>query len=243
MAEHAQPRSRAKHARKRTPWRAITIAMLALVVSLAGVGGAIAWLNASGQVSNRFEVGEVNPTVNEEGGDGGEFTNGSSTVKRNVNVSNDGNVPIYVRAQISIYWVDANGNQLWEEPKPEPDEIPTGIIDGDYRLTMGSSGSSASWVEGQDGFYYWTAPLEVGNATADLIEKLERINAFLHKDGRQLVCDIAVQGIQADPADAVKEAWGVTIADDGTLTLPAASGGAGTGSDTAATTDTTAEEA
>lgn len=217
--------------------------MLALVVSLAGIGGVIAWLNASGQVSNRFEVGEVSPTVNEEGSDGGEFTNGSSTVKQNVNVSNDGNVPIYVRARISIYWVDTNGNQLWEEPKPEPDETPTGIIDGDYRLTMGSSGCSASWVEGQDGFYYWTEPLEVGNETADLIEKLERINALPYKDGRQLVCDIAVQGIQADPAAAVMEAWGVKIADDGTLTPPVVSGAASTGFDAAATTDTTAEEA
>lgn len=222
--------------RRRMPKRFVALIVAALVVAFVGVGGAIAWLTTSNQVENQFTIGTVVPGVNED------FTNGD-TVKQNVSVANNGNVPIYVRAQISIYWVDANGSQMWEEPEQEPKEIPTGVIAGDYRLTIGSSGSGANWVQGQDGFYYWTAPLEVGNATADLIEKLERINAFLHKDGRQLVCDIAVQGIQADPADAVKEAWGVTIADDGTLTLPAASSGAGTGSDTAATTDTTAEEA
>lgn len=225
------------------PKRFAALILAALVVAFVGVGGAIAWLTTSNQVENQFTIGTVVPGVNENGPEGNDPFEEGDTVKQNVSVSNKGNVPIYVRAQISIYWVDANGSQMWEEPEQERKEIPTGVIAGDYRLTMGSSGSGANWVQGQDGFYYWTAPLEVGNTTADLIEKLERINASLHKDGRQLVCDIAVQGIQADPADAVKEAWSVTIANDGTLTPPAASGAAGTGSDTSTTTDITAEEA
>lgn len=212
--ERSAAPSRPRRARRRqVPKRAVLTLVLALAVVGVAVGGVVAWLTASNQVANQFEVGTVTPTVNEE------FDREN---KKDVNVTNSGNVPIYVRAQIHIYWQDANGNQLWDEPKPEPDELPTGIIDGDYRLTMGTSTGEARWVQGSDGYYYWTMPLDASATTVDLIEKLERINEGLHNDGRKLVCDIAVQGIQADPADAVTEAWGAKIDANGVLTPPSA---------------------
>ena len=221
--ERSAALSRPRRARRRqVPKRAVLTLVLALAVVGVAVGGVIAWLSASSQVANQFEVGTVTPTVNEDGPtDGTEFVDGDN-VKQNVDVTNSGNVPIYVRAQIHIYWQDANGNQLWDEPEPAPDEIGTGIISGDYMLTMGAPTGEAQWVQGSDGYYYWTMPLDAGATTTDLIEKLERINEILHKDGRKLVCDIAVQGIQADPAAAVTEAWGVSIGDNGVLTPPSA---------------------
>lgn len=218
--------------RRRMPKRFAALIAAALVVAFVGVGGVIAWLTTSNQVENQFEIGTVEPGVNEDGPDEDDpFEPGVDTVKQNVSVTNKGNVPIYVRAQVNIYWQNAAGNQLWEQPEEETDYT----LEGDLP-------ANDSWTKGSDGFYYWTSPLDAGATTENLIDSLKWITANSYDD-RQLVCDIAVQGIQADPADAVKEAWGVAIANDGTLTPPAASGAAGTGSDTSTTTDITAEEA
>lgn len=215
--------------RRRMPKRFVALIVAALVVAFVGVGGAIAWLTTSNQVENQFTIGTVVPGVNENGPDGNEPFEEGDTVKRNVSVSNNGNVPIYVRAQVNIYWQDVNGIQLWEQP-----------VKGTNYTLEGNLPANDGWAEGSDGFYYWASPLQPNGKTDNLINKL--IDKQNYNDGRQLVCDIAVQGIQADPSDAVEEAWRVTIA-DGTLNPPAASGAASTDSDTAATTDTTAEEA
>lgn len=201
--ERSAAPSRPRRTRRRqVPKRAVLTLVLALAVVGVAVGGVIAWLSAANQVANQFEVGTVTPTVNEK-------FDGEN--KENVNVTNSGNVPIYVRAQIHIYWQDANGNQLWDKP----------VVDTDYEIVWGLTGSK--WVEGEDGFYYWTEPLRPGeeNKTANLINSLT--DKTTHTDGRKLVCDIAVQGIQADPADAVLEAWNppVTAVDSttGALTI------------------------
>ena len=190
--ERSAAPSRPRRARRRqVPKRAVLTLVLALAVVGVAVGGVIAWLSASSQVANQFEVGTVTPTVNEEFDE--------RTTKKNVFVTNSGNVPIYVRAQVNIYWQDANGNQLWDKP----------VVDTDYEIVWGLTGSK--WVEGEDGFYYWTEPLQPGDEseTANLIDSIT--DKKTHTDGRKLVCDIAVQGIQADPADAVTEAWAPTV--------------------------------
>lgn len=191
------PRSR--RTRRRGSVRGILTLVLALAVVGAAVGGVVAWLTVSGQVQNQFEVGEVKPTVNEKGSDDGDFESEVDTVKKDVTVTNSGNVPIYVRAQVNIYWQDANGSQLWDGPED------------DYELVMGTS---QNWVRGPDGFYYWTKPLAAGDTTDKLLDSLTNKSTDEYP---QLVCDIAVQGIQADPTDAVEEAWGVNVGTDGTL--------------------------
>lgn len=219
--------SRPRRARRRqVPKRAVLTLVLALAVVGVAVGGVIAWLSASNQVANQFEVGTVTPTVNEDGPtEGTEFVDGDN-VKQNVDVTNNGNVPIYVRAQVNIYWQDANGNQLWDEPYI--DEMSTGVIP-DGTLNMGDDVyesipsftlDSGVWVKGADGYYYWTLPLDPETTTSVLIDEFTFY--YAPNDGRKLVCDIAVQGIQADPADAVTEAWDVSIDANGVLTPPSA---------------------
>lgn len=181
------------------------LVMAALVLAVVGVAvsGVIAWLSTTSTVSNTFELGTVNPTVQET------FENDT---KSDVFIKNKGNVPIYVRAQVNIYWQDANGNQLWEAP-----------VEGtDYTITWGND---PKWVKGSDGFYYWTEPLKADETTGLLIKELTWTTAD-SSNGRTLVCDIAVQGIQAEPVEAVQEAWGVTI-ESGTVTPVTTTEGAG----------------
>ena len=217
--------------RPRVPKRRVLIAVLACVLAGAGIAGVVAWLTASGQVENSFEIGTVIPEINEDGPeDGTPFEEGDS-VKQNVDVTNKGNVPIYVRAQVNIYWQDANGNQLWDEPYIG--EMATGIIP-DGTLSMGDDVyesiptfelDSGAWIKGADGYYYWTLPLDPETTTGVLID--EFTVTYAPKDGRKLVCDVSVQAIQAEPDDAVLEAWKPTVtavANDGTLTISTKAG-------------------
>ena len=188
----------------RLPKRNIVVTVLAVVLGLSVVGGAIAWLVQSDFKVNVFDIGEVEVEIDED-------FNDEHTVKKDVTVTNRGSVPAYVRAQVNIYWVDANDNQLWEMP----------VKDTDYTITGGLP-ADVDWVAGTDGLYYWIKPLAASDplGTSDttglLIEKIEQTDAqrALHDDGRQLVVDIAVQSLQHEPADALKEAWGVTVVTD-----------------------------
>lgn len=206
--EQPLPATAAARARRRQtamPKRPIALAVLALAVVGVAIAGVVAWLTASSSLINEFGLGQVDASVEEE------F---DGTTKSNVKAKNDGTVPIYVRAQVNIYWQDANGNQLWEEP----------VEKTDYTIEWGDI-SGAGWTKGSDGFYYWTQPLAAGAETENLINKLTWTSAQT-PSGRTLVCDVSTQGIQADPTDAVKEAWGATVAEDGTLT-PAQQGQGG----------------
>ena len=100
----------------------------------------------------------------------------------------------------------------------------TPVENTDYTIELGDI-SDTGWTKGSDGFYYWTQPLEANATTENLINRLEWTTAQA-SNGRTLVCDVSIQGIQADPANAVNEAWGASVDQDGTLT-PARQGQGG----------------
>lgn len=185
------------------PVKPVVAIALAAALALVGVGGVLAWLVSTDSLTNTFGVGEIETVVTED-------FNGES--KSNVAVQNNGNVDAWIRAQINIYWVDSDGNQMWDKPAK-------GI---DYSLTMGSQTAVAgdnSWVQGQDGYYYFDRPVAPNASTDKLIDTLKDANAY--DDGRKLVCDINAQAIQADPYSAVQDSWGVTVisSEDGDLSL------------------------
>lgn len=216
MARHAQHTGPLAGLRIQLPQRRSLIAMIVVAaLTLAGIGGVIAWLTASNHVSNALEVGKVDVTLNEKGPSGtDDFTEGDSA-KKNVTATNNGNVPVYVRARVDIYWEDANGNQLWDAPDSDDYTIDWGAaIDG-------STAAGSSWFEA-DGFYYWDSQVQPGASTDNLIDSFAPVDGKTSAD-KKLVCDIAIQSIQADPSRAVGEAWGVTVT-DGVLT-PTQNGG------------------
>ena len=90
--------------------------------------------------------------------------------------------------------------------------------DGDYRIiyTDYSADASPKWVEGADGFYYWTAPVAPKGATDNLIESVEP-KGNNAPEGYSLCVEILGSAVQADggseigePAEwtpAVVQAW------------------------------------
>lgn len=88
--------------------RAVIVAVA--VLAMCGAGGAVAWFGVQDNVLNTFTRGEIQPSIEEA-------FDASSTVKENVFVKNEGTAPAYMRATVSIYWEDKNGNQLWDAPQ------------------------------------------------------------------------------------------------------------------------------
>lgn len=182
--------------------RRVAAVAVGIAVAACGIGGAYAWLNATASVNNAFVVGDAQPIVVED------FEQGGS-VKRDVAVTNEAdgdNVAIYVRARVDVYWEDGTSAVLPDKPEQGTD----------YEVSWGAPGADGEWLDAGNGTFYWNVPLEPGETTANLIDELSVIG---DQDGRSLVCDVASQGIQAEPHDAVEQAWGVTVADGGTISI------------------------
>lgn len=173
-----------------------TATLLVAIVLLLGVavGTTVAYLiDSTKEIENKFEYAKTDVTVTEE-------FNG--TEKSNVQVKNESNIPVYIRATYVVNWVDKAGNIVTS--------VPDEYI---YQLDKNPNGT---WVEGKDGYFYYPTPVQPNGLT----------------DGSLLTCTVTKQpanpeytlnveilatAIQSEPKDAVKEAWGVTVDADGNL--------------------------
>lgn len=177
---------RGKRARKRTLARPVLLALSLVLVLGLSVGGTLAFLiDSTDPVTNTFTPGEVKTEIEEK------FEH---DVKEDVKVKNTGTVDAYIRAQIVINWVDKDGNIV-----ADPGE---GV---EYELLMGSD----KWKKGADGFWYYTEKVKAGGTTFNLIDSCKVTTEADAGVGLQVT--ILSQAIQAEPEQAIKEAWGVTI--------------------------------
>ena len=119
---------------KKSKKPAALLASLALVLGIM-VAGTIAFLvTNTGPVVNTFTPTNVPPEIHEE------F---DGTTKSNVTIENQGNTDAYIRAAVMVNWVDESGNVLGQVP-----------VEGtDYTITYDLDNG---WVQGADGYYYWT---------------------------------------------------------------------------------------
>ena len=163
-------------------------ALALLLVSVLGIRTVVAFLSTeSDSLVNAFIPGEVTTEVMED------FSE-DRLMKENVRIANTGNVPAYIRAAVVINWVDSEGNVSGEEPQS----------DRDYRISFPED---SGWFV-QDGFYYFTLPVEPDAATALVISSIEPL---MNKEGYTLQVDILGSGIQSMPSEAVEEVWPVTV--------------------------------
>lgn len=181
-------------------WILVGLALMGMIS-----GGVVAYLSAStAPVTNTFTAdAPLAPTVAED------FQN---NVKTNVKVSvadmAEPGYMVYVRAAIVATWKNPqNGNILPQAP----------VAGTDYTLDV----NSTDWFyKDADGFYYHKTMVKDGEDTSVLINSCSPITA---KDGYVLNVEIMAQTIQAlgttdaDGTPAVKDAWNVSVAEDGTL--------------------------
>ena len=179
--------------RKSGSGRKALILMVSLVAILAvSVGGVLAWLaTSSNDVTNTFAPGVTKIEI-EEDFDG--------RTKKNVYVTNKGNIPVYIRANLVFTWKDSAGN----------------IIEKPADAVLNVSYGNGDWVKGSDGFWYYTKPVAADDGkTTNLIDRATI--KFPEGKGYKMDLEVMAQSIQAEPKDAVEGAWRVTVNSDGSL--------------------------
>lgn len=165
-----------------------------IVLLCVAVASTAAFLIAKGiPITNIFRPTDVTTEVTET------FEN---DVKTDVRIKNNGNTEAYIRAAIVVTWKDEKGNVYAGQPKEGTD----------YTISLYETG----WFKGADGFYYCKEAIAPGASTPVLINSCAPV-AGMTPDGYGLNVEILGSGIQSVPANAVTEAWGVTVAADGTI--------------------------
>lgn len=166
------------------------LAMMVLsVVLLLGVaiGGTIAWLSTkTTPVTNTFTPAEVTCKVEED-------FDPDTGKKTNVNVTNTGNIAVYIRVKLVTYRTNDAGQH----------------IGGTAELPVFTRGKN--WVE-HGGYYYYTLPVAPGKEpAANLADRMTLEKSYKDADGGKQALDVMAEAIQSAPEKAVGEAWGVTI--------------------------------
>ena len=196
---------RAKHEKqtKKNHFNKSAALLIALVLIVTvGVGSTLAYLiDTSSDVTNTFLPSEVSCEV---------YETFDGTTKSNVYIQNvkdnDGlsDTEAYIRAAIVVTWKDADGNVYGQKP----------VANTDYSISV----NTTDWIlSTTDGYYYHKSPVEPGESTSILIETCKLKDGVTPPSGYHFSVEIVAEAIQAEPADAVEEAWGVTVADNGTI--------------------------
>lgn len=152
----------------------------------------------------KLTVNKVEVSVDDE-------MNEARTQKSNVVVSNDGNVPAYLRLACSVAW-------FYEPAEGSPIAVAAWQGRGEFK-TDGKEGLSTVWVKGEDGFYYYPYPVNPGksakHALFDTFTVPQESTEAPFPEG-YLDMMLLLQGVQYDADMAkVKEAWGTVKTADG----------------------------
>lgn len=164
------------------------VSLAALLFAL--VGTTLAYLTTSTlPVVNTFTPTSVPIEIEE---------NLKDSVKEYVKVKNNGNIDAYIRVAVVVTWKDDEGNVSATVPE----------FSTDYTW----DNDDEKWVKHTDGFYYYTKKVGAGDTTEELFKNCKLVVGVTPPTGYNLSVEILAQSIQAEPEQAVKYAWGVTIA-------------------------------
>lgn len=169
--------------------RPLALLLALILVVGAAAGGTVAWLMQTTETkNNNFSYGTVSCEVSEN-------FDGVST-KQNVQITNKGNIPAYIRATYVVNWLDKEGN------------IAASVPEGySYNLTENPNGK---WTKGNGGYFYYLSPVAPGASTPGSL--LTCTVTRPENPEYRLSVEILATAIQSTPAKAVTEAWGVTPA-------------------------------
>ena len=174
--------SKKKPRRKKADRAVLLLVSLVLVLS-AAIGGTLGYLTSQVNVVNTMEAGTIDTTVVED------F---DGSVKKNVTVENTGNSDAYIRAVIVVTWQDKAGNVL-------------PVSSGDYVMNQ----LDINWTKENDGFWYYNGVVAENEKTTNLINECKVEEGVTPPEGYNLNVEILASAIQAEPAQAVQDAWGM----------------------------------
>jgi hypothetical protein len=141
----------------------------------------------------------------------------ADNVKTNVRVRNTGDATAYIRVVVLTTWKykDQNGVDHYHVQSP--------MENVDYAITYAEG---TNWLPGDDGYRYYAYPVPCAkNAQTEdavltdiLIQRVELLENATVPDGYTLSVEIVASAIQAEPATAAVENWGLTVDQNGVIT-------------------------
>ena len=157
-----------------------------LVIAVAAL---VCALGAAGAVA--FLIDKTNPVKNTF--DPSEVTCAveetfDGTTKTDVKIKNTGDIPAYIRVALVTYFADGDN------------------VDGSRTATIPNFTMGEGWKKHGD-YYYFTKPVAAKELTDTAL-----IDSITLENGQ--VVEVIASAIQSEPAKAVGEAWGVTIAEN-----------------------------
>jgi len=190
---------------KKSILKKLVLTLSVILLLLIAVGATLSFLFANTEpVENTFTPSKVSCAVVENSGT--PVSNGIQNTgdkKSNVQIKNTGDTDAYIRVAVVVNWMNDDGTKVWAT-KPVEGE--------DYTI---SYDLSKGWVDGDDGYYYYTKavpPIDGNNLTSILIENATQINdGPKGTDGTQyyLSIEIVASAIQSNGmgATSAKDAW------------------------------------
>lgn len=172
-----------KHSVKRAGKMLALVLSIVLILVLAA-GSTLAYVfTKTDALENLFRHSQVTCRVNYSG--------------QVADVTNTGNIDAYIRAAVTVNWVNADGDIRGIKP-----------TESQYSLAF----NTEDWYA-IDGIWYCLTPVAVGANTPDLITG---VTVLEQPDGYQLQVEVAAEAIQAQGVNATgvyafAEAWKVSI--------------------------------
>ena len=206
-----------KHVESRKRIKLSTVLVIAAALALVtAIGGTMAWLTTHSEgLTNTFTPATISGNILE--GENGYTFDGNT--KESVRIENTSDVPVYVRVALVPTWVMKENDKYVPvaEPVTGTDVSIDGVNWDNFKPT------DSNWVQGNDGYYYYTKPLAAKDSDGSTTPNLFNVANAVPKDGYHMNLQVLLQMIQAEPADAVKDAWkaGVSDVSNGSLTIKA----------------------
>lgn len=160
--------------------------ILLLITAVLSAGLTLAFMfRTTGPVNNQFEPAVVACHVVDT-------ADQNHITSIQVQVEEASNIPCYVRLRLVTYWVDKTGNIVG---KPSP--------------TLNVTIDETRWMWGEDNTFYYRTPLAAKTGKADNLLKSDLVLQTDMFNGEPVyqVVNAFAEAIQANPPQAVQEAW------------------------------------
>ena len=188
----------------------IVVTALALLLFVT-VGSTLAYIFTKTEpVENKFDPSKVSCAVVENGNDPVSSGNVPVSSKKNVQIKNTGDTDAYIRVAVVINWMSEDGTKVWAT-KPVKS---TDGTDGDYTI---SYAENTGWEKGSDGYYYYKNSVVPNGGVTEILITEAKVLKEAPQEGYYLSIEIVASAIQAKPTSVVTSQWGVTVANDGSI--------------------------